>query len=273
MAAFAFHDELIQAASANQQWLQYNFHKRMQANTLQPGRQYTTWKMPGMPGAGANPASVGSGGTSYSNTAGGMCFADLVSNSKYFQAFDIMGLSGQYTIYDRLTGAGSVSIAGTGNVSITIPALPRYTDGVGVECWIEITTAVSLGTPVITLSSYTDQAGNTGHTSPAVTLPATPDVDSMYRFPWAADDYGVRSVAQINVGTLGTSGVVSVVLLKPLVTIPVCGFMSATPDLKQRLGALQQIADGSTLMVTYEPASSASFTGGHLWGMVHALYK
>lgn len=210
-------------------------------------------------------------GTKYTNGAGGMTWANQSPSIKSGLTFGAMSTQiGTILVYDRLVAVGNVTLSSTGNKTINTPALPRYTDGVGVECWIEISTAGSASTPIITLNSYTDNDGNTGQTGAAVTLATTPSANSIYQLSLATADTGVQAVATINVGTSSASMIGNVVLIKPLFRIPVIASVWNERDLVLQLTSLPRIYDGATLGINF--INSTSGTAPTIWTQIRAVY-
>jgi hypothetical protein len=132
-------------------------------------------------------------------------------------------------LVDVLTANGSIltSIITSQNVSST--TLPRWTGGAGVLMTLEVQTApgASTGIPNITVN-YIDQSGNVAGTptiTQGVTSPAAgrmmPLIDGpMIRL--SADDYGVRSVAQVtlSISSSGAGGALALIQYKPLLILP-----------------------------------------------------
>jgi hypothetical protein len=76
-----------------------------------------------------------------------------------------------------------------------------------------------------TTISYTDQDGNAGATGTFAAAvgwqaPATPLIGTWMPFQLAAGDSGIRSVQSITLGTSYVSGTLSLILYRPLVTLP-----------------------------------------------------
>jgi hypothetical protein len=93
---------------------------------------------------------------------------------------------------------------------------------------LEITTAfgTATGVPTITLS-YTDQAGNTGNSTGAISIGATSMIAGRI-FPLqdgpmirlASGDYGVRVIEGCIFSAASTSGIFAALVYKPLLVIP-----------------------------------------------------
>lgn len=118
-----------------------------------------------------------------------------------------MSQLGLLMIYDRLMHCSGLSGTSTGAQTVqgspASPALTRYTDGVGNIAFAEIYTQIGATATTLTID-YTDQDGNTGHTSTAVSIGGTGLREGQRMIPiaLAAGDTGVRA---INTTTLAAS--------------------------------------------------------------------
>jgi len=238
------------------------------------GVWHSTWAENGVPGSG----STDSGGTQYVNGTGG---SGASANVGGF-GFNTINLSPQgriataslvhstvptnVVIADRLCAIGPISVTTTGSKTLTtMPALPRYTNGLGVECWLEVTTAFTVTAGTFFLNSYTDPSGNAGQNATsarlATAISATIHVGDMIGpFPLLPGDNGLQAVASFDVNTAPTVGAVNVVLLKRLPTmvpVPVAG-LANTRNLISQVPAMPVIPDGSTLFAMYQAGSTAA---------------
>jgi hypothetical protein len=153
--------------------------------------------------------------------------------------------------------------------------LPRFTNGKGVQAFITPSTVMGAATPNITLG-YTNSAGTAAKATPAV-LPAgltQAPVGSIIHsgtgagkygpfIPLAQGDDGIRSVDSLTLSATYVSGVLNLVLCKPILTIS-----ATTLGVKVREeyadGARPEIADGACLSVLMlagvnTPANSTVF--------------
>ena len=123
--------------------------------------------------------------------------------------------------------------AGSGTNVVNVQ-LPRYSDGVGVQCMFfnPQATALGAGTPQLTLPLYQNGSGTTGRTTP--TTPSAPigktaatashilwtGATGAGKFgpamPLQGADTGIRTVQQVRNNATYTSGMYSVALYKPL---------------------------------------------------------
>jgi hypothetical protein len=158
--------------------------------------------------------------------------------------------------------------------------LPRYTNGAGVQAFLTPSTVMGAGTPSLRLT-YTDSGGTAGNLTPA-TLPlcntAAPVTQICYSgsgagkygpfVPLAIGDSGIRSVQQFNLSATYTSGVLNLVLCKPLMTLPITTLgVTAERDLVNQFASMPKIFDGaclSWLMLAGANTLIATPLSGHL---------
>ena len=147
--------------------------------------------------------------------------------------------------------------AQTLNNSVT---LPRYTDGAGVQAFITPSTVMGAATPNITLT-YTNSAGTgskatpathpIGNTAAAVTSIVYSGTGSGKYGPFvplAAGDAGIRSVQSINLSASYVSGVLNLVLCRPLLTLPITTLgVTAERDLVNQFASMPKVYDGACL--------------------------
>ena len=138
--------------------------------------------------------------------------------------------------------------------------LPRYTDGKGVQAFMTPSTVMGAATPNLSLS-YTNSASTAGRITPA-TLPigntAAPVTQIVYSgtgagkfgpfMPQMAGDSGVKSVQSVTISASYVSGVLNLVLCKPLMTLPITTLgVTAERDLVNQLASMPKIYDGACL--------------------------
>jgi hypothetical protein len=178
----------------------------------------------------------------------------------------------------------SVTTTGAQTLNNTV-TLPRYTDGAGVQAFITPSTVMGAATPNITLG-YTNSAGVGSRATPA-TLPignsAAAVTSIVYSgtgagkygpfVPLQAGDAGIRSVQSINLSASYVSGVLNLVLCKPLLTLPITTLgVTAERDLVNQFNSMPRVYDGaclSWLMLAGAATPVASPLSGHLelgWG-------
>ena len=294
MAGFSSQDDMINQISVNGKFYRYDWQKSTFATTAQTaGMWYALFRGGGNPAADtifgtgtnlafreltdatANATGIPHGGA----VGGGTGFKHLLSAAAQTAAATtapcvlmLVDLLGFYPIT-------SVTTTGAQTLNNTV-TLPRYTDGAGVQAFITPSTVMGAGTPNLSLV-YTNSAG-TGSRATPTTLPigntAAPVTQIVYSgtgngkfgpfMPLAAGDAGIRSVQSINLSATYTSGVLNLVLCKPLLTLPITTVgVTAERDLVNQFMSMPKVHDGACLawlMLAGAATPVASPLSGHL---------
>jgi hypothetical protein len=119
-------------------------------------------------------------------------------------------------------GGSAVNTSGTQSGTHTVTGqlgaqLSRYTDGLGVELWIEILTQIGASATTVQ-AAYLDEGSNASNTV-AATIGGTSfrEKARIIRLPRGAGDKGILSASTITLAaTTGTAGNIAVVFAKPL---------------------------------------------------------
>lgn len=251
MAGFSSYDDLINEISVNGKMYEWHFAKVAASAVQGAGTWHSLWDSVGTPGAGSNPSATP--GDQHDDTSGSINFPDQATDTKHIVSVAAMcSIAGTLMIYDRLCSVSGISLASTGNKTVNSAALPRYsgTDASSVQVWLEVTTATTTTAPVVSLNSYTNEAGTTGRSGGTRTFPAAATVirAMIGPMPLQAGDKGVRSVeVGLNVGTAAAAGVCNVVLLRPLAYVPVPSNVLVERDFVLQAPSLPRIYDGASL--------------------------
>jgi hypothetical protein len=219
-----------------------------------------------MPGAGAAPSSTG---TQYNKTAGGLFFPDQASFQRYIAGFSGLATTqGTLILFDRLCSVGAVSLAATGAKSLNNTVPTRYTDGIGLEAFIEITTATTTTAPVVRLD-YTDDTNAAVTTAPTLTLPnaATP-LNWMGPLPLLTGSLGIKQLTNLQVNTAAAAGVANVTLCKRLAEIGIIANTKGQYDLVSE--PPPRIYDGATLMFAWYPSTTTATSAQGKVGSIYA---
>jgi hypothetical protein len=156
-------------------------------------------------------------------------------------------------IADRLVAVSGISLATATTVTVSSTTLPRYTSGLGVQAWLEITTALSTTAPIVNLASYSDDTGGTGLVGSSITAPtatlAAGNMIGPLPLASAGSSAGVKAVSTLTVGTAAATGVCNLVLLKPLCYLSLPFGTWVERDLVVQSAALPRIFDGACLMM------------------------
>ena len=155
----------------------------------------------------------------------------------------------------------TVTTTGAQTLNNTV-TLPRYTDGAGVQAIVVPSTVMGAATPTITLG-YTNSVGTASRATPST--PALPlgntaaAVSSVVYsgtgsgkygpfMPQANGDAGIRSVQSISLSASYVSGVLNLLLVKPLLTLPMTTIgVAAERDLLNQVPSLPKVYDGACL--------------------------
>jgi hypothetical protein len=265
--SFSSYDDMIAEMSAGKQ-TNISFMKTSSAPEA-AGVWHSLWTAAGAPGGGAAPTAFGTG-LSYSNTAGSINFAAQSPDTKHGVTLGAVATQNcTLMVYDRLVGYGAIP-ATVQNNAMGAVTLPRHgvadgLNGVGVEAWIELSTA-STAAGAMTLSSYTDHTGATGQTGTSFALPAAAtNIDAMVRVPVAAGTLGIRAVSNLNVTGAPTTAVMNLILIKPLEYIPMIANQWNERDLVQQLTSLPRLWDGASLGLAILASGTTATT---VWGNI-----
>jgi hypothetical protein len=247
MPGFYSYDDLINQITFNGNYNDYNFYK-ISSDPSAAGVWHCLWTSAGNPGAGGTPGTSGSG-TVYNAAVGGMNFNAVSPLQRSVLSFGAVSTQNcTLMVYDRLAAISGISTSSTGSKAAVTPTFTRYSSGSGlnsnVQVWGEITTAIT-GTPILYLSSYTNQNGISGRVGGSITLSSL-SINDAFLFPLATTDTGVQSVNSIYVSTSAT-GIFNVVLLRPLAYLPLLVNQWNEKDLVLQLAHLPTIYDNATL--------------------------
>ena len=291
MAGFNSQDDMINQISTNGKFYRADWQKSTFATTAQTaGLWYSLQRGGGNPsadtilGTGTNLAfqalrdSVATaGGIQHGGDVGG--FKHLLNAAAQTAAATtapcvlmLVDLLGFYPI-TTVTTTGAQTL----NNTVT---LPRYTDGAGVQAFLTPSTVMGAATPNLSIG-YTNSSGVAGKATPA-TLPignsAAAVTSIVYSgtgagkfgpfMPLAAGDAGIRSVQSVTLSASYLSGVLNLVLAKPLLTLPITTLgVTAERDLVNQFMAMPKIYDGACLawiMLAGAATPVASPISGHL---------
>jgi hypothetical protein len=246
MGGYSSIDDLIQKITVDRQVETVWWGKQFSVASQATATWFSYWYGEGFPTAGANPSALG---TVYVNGAGGITFPDRAPSEKYLLTGGATtGYGSPIALVDRLVAVGNVNMS-AGSKPINTPALPRYTDGEGVQAWLEVTTGGSGGT--LFLSSYTNQdgvAGRVGGSYPIQSFSTNVNNGFHGPLPLQAGDTGIRSIQTIQV-TASSTTTCNVVLCKWIST-PVSTFSGTYNERDHTLLAprFPRIYDGATLV-------------------------
>ena len=291
MSGFTSQDDLINQVSTNGKSFRADWQKSTFATTNHTaGLWYSLFRGGGNPaadtvmGTGTNLAfqsltdvSSGATGIPHGGNVGGFkvllnAAAQTAAATTAPAVLMLVDLLGFYPI-TTVTTTGAQTL----NNSVT---LPRYTDGAGVQAFLTPTTVMGAAAPNLSIG-YTNSANVAARATPA-TLPignsAAAVTNIVYSgtgagkygpfMPLQPGDAGVRSVQSVNLSASYVSGVLNLVLCKPLMTLPVTTLgVTAERDLVNQFASMPRINDGACLawlMLAGAATPVASPLSGHL---------
>lgn len=297
MAGFTGQDDMINQVSTNGKFYRADWQKSTFATTAHTaGLWYSLFRGGGNPaadtilGTGTNKAfqalsdstTAATGIPHGGNIGGGTGYKHLLSAAAQTAAATtapcvlmLVDLLGFYPIT-------TVTTTGAQTLDNTV-TLPRYTDGKGVQAFVTPSTVMGAATPNISLGYTRATTGgtDTGRATPT-TLPigntAAAVTSIVYSgtgagkygpfMPLQAGDAGIQSVQSINLSASYVSGVLNLVLCKPLMTLPITTLgVTAERDLVNQFMSMPKIYDGACLawlMLAGAATPVASPLSGHL---------
>ena len=291
MAGFTSQDDMINQVSTNGKFYRSDWQKSTFTTTAHTaGLWYSLFRGGGNPpadtilGTGTNlafqaltDATTSATGIPHGGNVSG--FKHLVSAAAQTAAATtapcvlmLVDLLGFYPI-TTVTTTGAQTL----NNTVT---LPRYTDGAGVQAFLTPSTVMGAATPNLSIG-YTNSAGTAARATPA-TLPigntAAAVTSIVYSgtgsgkfgpfMPLQAGDAGIRSVQSVNISASYLSGVLNLVLCRPLLTLPITTLgVTAERDLVNQFMSMPKIFDGACLawlMLAGAATPVGSPLSGHL---------
>jgi hypothetical protein len=255
---FATYDALIDAIK-NGQVDQFSWYKT--GGSYSGGTASSTWSLSGLPGAGNYTGTSLAAQQVNGSTTGAINFA-APPGGKTRHIFAVGagsdaltgpgGHTGVIIIYDRLLYYPGISHTTTSAQNLdNTNTLPRYTDGLGVMAWLEVTTALGSTAQNVTLT-YTNDAGTSGQSTGAqaiITSASTPRFAHTFLFfPMAGTDKGIRSVQTVTFSAANSAGVSALVLGFPLAVVPLPDQgLYAERDLAVQIPSLPKLEDNHAL--------------------------
>jgi hypothetical protein len=294
MAGFTSQDDLINQITTNGKFYRADWQKSTFATTAHTaGLWYSLFRGGGNPaadtilGTGTNLAfqalrddtTNATGIPHGGDVGGGTGFKVLLNAAAQTAAATTAPCT--LMLVDLLGFYPITTVTTTGNQTLNnTVTLPRYTDGAGVQAFITPSTVMGAATPNISIG-YTNSANVASRATPA-TLPigntAAAVTSIVYSgtgsgkfgpfMPLQAGDAGIRSVQTVNLSASYVSGVLNLVLCKPLITLPITTLgVTAERDLVNQLTSMPKIYDEACLawiMLAGAATPVASPISGHL---------
>ncbi len=188
---------------------------------------YSSWQQSGFPSAGGTPGNTANGLVPTNLTAGAAAIMPFGGTGYITSArgsATAIASPSMIVVYDRLFHCGPY-VAGSGTTNLTAQPsfssrIPGGTDYTGLVMFVE--TGTVAGCPTSVVITYTDQAGNTGHSTPSVNTPfAGSNTLASARVALASGDSGVRKIESVTPTGGSGSGSLVIVIARPLIAIPV----------------------------------------------------
>jgi hypothetical protein len=276
---FSSIDDLVNEISNNGKFLKIPFQKTSNNGVASAaGRWHEALQWSGLPGPVTLTGTPGTASALSSTTAGALPIGANVSPDTRHLLNALMlsptatAVPATFILADFLALYPSLAVTGTPS-TLTPVALPRYTTGDGVLGVVTVAAALGAASPALTFT-YTNQAGTAGrvaaaHTAPAASAPLSTlfltDGSPFIRL--AAGDTGIRSVQSYTIAA-GTTGSASLLLCRPLATIPLLAINTASErDFLYQLPSLPRVEDGACLGWMVQ-VGGALVTGGLMQGTV-----
>jgi hypothetical protein len=275
MPGFSSYDDIISEITTGGKALRYDFFKT--GVTMQgAGSWHSMWQAVGTPAAGAA-AHAGTPGAALDNFAGSMNWAAVSPDTKHILTLGAVATQNcTLMVYDRLVGVGAIALSGTGSKTVSSAALTRYTGSAaaGNQVWLEVySTATTVGIVTGTLSSYTDEAGNTGNAaSGTLVFPAAATVvgTMVGPFPLLSPDVGVQAVSTINLSVASTAAALAnLLIIRPLAYLPLIANQWNERDFVLQLAGLDRVYDTASLAIA---VLASSTTALNAWGSLRLGY-
>lgn len=292
---FSSNDDLINEVTVNGKYNRVDFNKITGAAAYTAGRWYDMASLAGYPIANAFAGTgltwktcdeaTGNGTQIFGMPHGG----NVSTDTKHVLTGSVItgvatGVPAQLMLVDMQGYYPSINMnVATLQTLLGTPTL-RYANGAGVRAYL--VTQTTTGATAHNLSmTYTNQAGTGSRTLPvtvsctasAITPHITHSGTAANNYgpflPMASGDSGIKSVQSVQLSAASGAGTATLVLAKPLLTIPITTLSVASErDFVNQLPSLPQIKDGACLTWLYfsgAATAAASSFYGHLefgWG-------
>lgn len=276
MAGFSSLDDFINQATTNGKFWRTDWNKLTFGTTAHTaGTWYLLSQTGGNPAASSilgtgtnlafqatNDSTATAAGIQHGGNVGGGTGYKHIINASAFSA-SATTMPAVLMLVDMLGFYPITTVTTTGAQTLNnTVTLPRYTDGAGVQAILVPSTVMGAGTPTCTLT-YTNSAGTASRTTPST--PALPLLNTTSPvsqvsysgtgagkygpfLPLANGDAGIRSVQSVNFSATMTSGVMNLILVKPLLTLPMTTIgVAAERDLLNQVPSLPKVYDGANL--------------------------
>lgn len=257
---FSSVDDLVNEITTNGKFWRSTFQKTSSnTGTSAAGRAHSYFTATGVPGPGTYSGTAGVATQMNSNTGGALVMSpsSVTPDTRHLLTMNAYTPSTVVTpaaliLCDFLLYYPACVVTGTPTTLDNTATLPRYTDGIGVQCFVEVQSNLGAASPALTLN-YRD-TDNNDQNGLALTSPAnSATISTIFQnnggvfLPTAVGDRGIKRINSYTLAS-GTTGTVAFVLVKPLAEIPLLAANTASErDFLSQLPSLPQIQDGACL--------------------------
>lgn len=267
MPGFASYDAVLDALTVAGKGQDFEFNKA--SITTVANSPWSLWAAAGQPGAGTYGGTPLAARAVTGATTGAIAFTNPVGpDTLHLLAMEALSsiAAGTLKLVDRLLDYAGISCTSTSLQTMdNTVTIPRYTTGVGVQMFAEVTTTLG-ATPQTLTIIYVDQGGAAGTTtlSPVVSSAANRIPQLGFFIPLAAGDTGIRSITSVQFGGSMGAGVLNMTLCRPFPTIPIqIASMMVERNCVLHTPRLQQVVDNAalTLLIMAATTSSGNING------------
>lgn len=274
---FSTVDAIVNAITVNSKMQRITFEKLATAPTV-ANIPHSLWTATGNPTLGAFPAvgiangrvTVG-GPTTATATPGALHYTNAVGPATMHLisaglTTKVASSTGTFILCDKITDIRISSVQAGGSTLTGVTATSRLAattaPGDGGQLWIEVVSALT-GTAITKTFTYTDQLGNTAHTTGSMVGTATAVVNrSVNSKLWqtlAAGDTGLRSLDTVASTSGGTAGDIGCCIVRPIATIPVPTVsLYSERDFVVEMPNIPLLYDSSCLFLIYIPTAAVT---------------
>jgi hypothetical protein len=289
---FASYQDMVDEINAGK-FFRCDWYKIASASTGVASSWGTFWDRGHSPAAGAySGTALNAQQTSDATTGAIWHGGDVSPDTKHLIEFTAAAtaatsIPGYAILVDRLLYYPGISATSTSPQNLVNGvAIQRYTSGVDVKAWLEVTTVLGTGTGTFTMDYTSDvDSGralgatvNTVASSIITNIPHARAAINTYASPFLplqAGDSGVKSVQQVTftAAHTGSTAAVALVLGVALAWVPLSVVSLATErDFAMGLASLPRVFDGACLGIIYghngNLVASSPYMGrlGFAWG-------
>lgn len=258
---FSSVDDLVNEITTNGKFFRSTFQKTTSNGaTSAAGRAHSLFTATGVPGPGTYSGVAGTATQMNSSTAGALLLnaSGVAPDTRHILTMNAYTPSTVVTpamliLCDFLLYYPSCVVTGTPTTLTNTATLPRYADGKGVMCFVDVQIALGAAQPALTLN-YRDTSDNDQNSTATIVSPAnSAPISTLFQssggifLQLAAGDLGVKRINSYTLAS-GTTGTVAFVLARPLAEIPLLAANTASErDLLSQLPSLPKIEDDACL--------------------------